>query len=125
MSALYPLKFKTIFKDKIWGGHKIETYLHKNIGDLPNCGETWEISGVKSDVSVVDERRVAGPVAGRPAGEIPGRIGGREGVQSLWQHFPFTGKFIDANDDLSVQVHPNDDWLKNAITRSVKPKCGM
>jgi mannose-6-phosphate isomerase len=60
MSALYPLKFKTIFKDKIWGGHKIETYLHKNFGDLPNCGETWEISGVKSDVSVVDSGELKG-----------------------------------------------------------------
>ncbi|MEO6977076.1 MAG: mannose-6-phosphate isomerase, partial [Mucilaginibacter sp.] len=54
MSALYPLKFKTIFKDKIWGGQKIKTYLHKDFGSLPNCGETWEISGVKSDVSVVN-----------------------------------------------------------------------
>ena len=60
MSALYPLKFKTIYKDKIWGGQKIKTYLHKDFGDLPNCGETWEISGVKSDVSVVANGELAG-----------------------------------------------------------------
>ena len=50
---LYPLKFKTIFKDKIWGGDKIKTLLEKDFSPLPNCGETWEISGVKSDVSIV------------------------------------------------------------------------
>ena len=38
MSSLYPLKFKTIYKDKIWGGQKIKTYLHKDFGSLPNCG---------------------------------------------------------------------------------------
>jgi len=54
MTALYPLKFKSIYKDKIWGGQKIKTYLGKDFGSLPNCGETWEISGVKTDVSVVD-----------------------------------------------------------------------
>jgi mannose-6-phosphate isomerase len=47
MSALYPLQFKTIFKDKIWGGQKIKTYLHKDFGNLPNCGETWEFQALK------------------------------------------------------------------------------
>ncbi|HTK20059.1 MAG TPA: hypothetical protein VL442_11115, partial [Mucilaginibacter sp.] len=60
MSTLYPLKFKTIYKDKIWGGQKIKTYLHKDFGSLPNCGETWEISGVKSDVSVVANGELEG-----------------------------------------------------------------
>ena len=57
MATLYPLKFKTIFKDKIWGGEKIRTYLGKDFSPLPNCGETWEVSGVKSDVSVVQNVR--------------------------------------------------------------------
>ena len=60
MSALYPLKFNTIYKDKIWGGKKIKAYLHKDFGSLPNCGETWEISGVKSDVSIVADGTLAG-----------------------------------------------------------------
>ena len=50
---LYPLQFQTIFKDKIWGGEKIKTILKKDFAPLPNCGETWEISGVAGDVSVV------------------------------------------------------------------------
>lgn len=60
MNKLYPLKFKTIFKDKIWGGSKIKTVLGKDFSPLSNCGETWEISGVKSDVSIVEN----GPLAG-------------------------------------------------------------
>ncbi|RYE23100.1 MAG: mannose-6-phosphate isomerase, partial [Sphingobacteriaceae bacterium] len=43
-TPLYPLKFKTIFKDKIWGGEKIKTVLNKSFSPLPNCGETWEVS---------------------------------------------------------------------------------
>ena len=49
----YPLKFKTIYKDKIWGGNKIRSVLGKDYGDLPNCGETWEVSGVEGNISVV------------------------------------------------------------------------
>ncbi|RYE21113.1 MAG: mannose-6-phosphate isomerase, partial [Sphingobacteriaceae bacterium] len=44
-TSLYPLKFKTIYKDKIWGGEKIKTVLNKDFSPLPNCGETWEVSG--------------------------------------------------------------------------------
>ena len=50
---LYPLTFNTIFKDKIWGGQKIKTVLGKDFGSLPNCGETWEVSGVEDNLSVV------------------------------------------------------------------------
>ena len=53
MSKLYPLKFKTIFKEKLWGGNKINSILGKDFGALDNCGETWEISGVEGDVSIV------------------------------------------------------------------------
>jgi mannose-6-phosphate isomerase len=63
---LYPLKFKTIFKDKIWGGKKIKTYLDKDFAPLPNCGETWEISGVKSDVSVIAN----GPLTGTSLADL-------------------------------------------------------
>ena len=60
MSELYPLKFKTIFKDKIWGGQKINSVLNKDFGELPNCGETWEISGVKGNISVISEGSLQG-----------------------------------------------------------------
>jgi mannose-6-phosphate isomerase len=112
MSSLYPLKFKTIFKDKIWGGHKIETYLHKNIGNLPNCGETWEISGVKSDVSVVDNGELKGQSLANLLEQFKDDLVGKKVYDHFGNIFPLLVKFIDANDDLSVQVHPNDELAK-------------
>jgi len=107
-SALYPLKFKTIYKDKIWGGQKIRTYLHKDFGALPNCGETWEISGVKSDVSVVD----CGELQGRSLDELletyQDQLVGKKVYDHFGNIFPLLVKFIDANEDLSIQVHPDD-----------------
>ncbi|MBK0380626.1 type I phosphomannose isomerase catalytic subunit [Mucilaginibacter segetis] len=111
-AALYPLKFKTIYKDKIWGGHKIETYLHKDIGGLPNCGETWEISGVKSDVSVVDGGELDGQSLAVLLEQYKEELVGKKVYDHFGNIFPLLVKFIDANDDLSVQVHPNDELAK-------------
>jgi mannose-6-phosphate isomerase len=112
MSALYPLKFKTIYKDKIWGGHKIETYLHKDFGNLPNCGETWEISGVKSDVSVVDGGQLDGESLAGLLEKYQDQLVGKKVYEHFGNIFPLLVKFIDANDDLSIQVHPNDELAK-------------
>ena len=109
MTGLYPLKFKTIFKDKIWGGEKIRTVLGKDFSPLPNCGETWEISGVEGNVSVV----AAGPLKGRELtsliSEYKGELVGNRVFKQYGDYFPLLVKFIDANDDLSIQVHPNDE----------------
>ena len=53
MSGLYPLKFKPIYLEKIWGGNRLKTVLNKDYGNLTNCGESWEISGVEGNISVV------------------------------------------------------------------------
>jgi mannose-6-phosphate isomerase len=112
MSTLYPLKFKTIYKDKIWGGHKIKTYLHKDFGDLPNCGETWEISGVKSDVSVVDGGELNGRSLADLLEEYKDELVGKAVYERFGNTFPLLVKFIDAADDLSIQVHPDDELAK-------------
>src|ERR1700760_3487957 len=109
MSALYPFKFKTIYKDKIWGGHKIETYLYKDFGDLPNCGETWEISGVKSDVSVVANGDLEGESLADLVEKYQDQLVGKKVYEHFGNVFPLLVKFIDANDDLSIQVHPDDE----------------
>lgn len=108
MSELYPLKFKTIFKDKIWGGEKIRTVLNKDFGDLPNCGETWEISGVEGNISVVSEGALKGATLQNLLKEHKGNLVGENVYQKFGDEFPLLVKFIDANDDLSVQVHPDD-----------------
>lgn len=109
---LYPLKFKTIFKDKIWGGQKINTYLGKDFSPLPNCGETWEISGVKSDVSVVENGDLAGKSLASILETYKGDLVGKQIYEKFGNEFPLLVKFIDANDDLSIQVHPDDELAK-------------
>jgi mannose-6-phosphate isomerase len=112
MSTLYPLKFKTIYKDKIWGGQKIRTYLHKDFGNLPNCGETWEISGVKSDVSVVANGSLAGESLADLLSKYKDELVGKKNFERFGNEFPLLVKFIDANEDLSIQVHPDDKLAK-------------
>ncbi|MDN5203525.1 mannose-6-phosphate isomerase [Fulvivirgaceae bacterium BMA10] len=108
MSELYPLKFETIFKDKIWGGNKINTILGKDFSPLPNCGETWEISGVEGNISVVSE----GPLKGKNLKDLidtyRDKLTGKKVYDRFGNEFPLLVKFIDANDDLSIQVHPDD-----------------
>ncbi len=112
MSGLYPLKFKTIYKDKIWGGQKIRTYLHKDFGNLPNCGETWEISGVKTDVSIVANGELEGHSLADLLAQYQDQLVGQRVYDHFGNTFPLLVKFIDANDDLSIQVHPNDELAK-------------
>lgn len=112
MAVLYPLKFKTIFKDKIWGGQKINTYLGKDFSPLPNCGETWEISGVKSDVSVVENGNLAGESLAHLLEKHQHELVGKKIYERYGKEFPLLVKFIDANDDLSIQVHPDDELAK-------------
>lgn len=112
MSTLYPLKFKTIYKDKIWGGNKIKTYLGKDFSPLPNCGETWEISGVKSDVSVVDSGAFEGESLADILEKYKDELVGKKVYDRFGNIFPLLVKFIDANDWLSIQVHPDDELAK-------------
>ncbi|WP_419803553.1 type I phosphomannose isomerase catalytic subunit [Mucilaginibacter sp.] len=112
MSQLYPLKFKTIFKDKIWGGEKIKTVLGKDFSPLPNCGETWEVSGVKGNISVVAEGELEGKSLTDLLDEHKGDLAGNKIYEKFGSEFPLLIKFIDANDDLSIQVHPDDELGK-------------
>lgn len=107
-TVLYPLKFKTIFKDKIWGGSKIRDFLQKDFSPLPNCGETWEISGVEGNISVVKEGPLEGKDLKSLLGEYQHHLVGQHVYEEFKDEFPLLIKFIDANADLSIQVHPDD-----------------
>lgn len=106
---LYPLKFKPIYKEKIWGGQKIRTILHKDFGDLDNCGESWELSGVEGDISMVDNGPLKGKLLTELIKEFKGDLVGKSVYQQFNNQFPLLIKFIDANADLSIQVHPGDE----------------
>lgn len=112
MEKLYPLKFKTQYMDKIWGGQKVRTHLGKDFGKLPNCGETWEISGVQDHVSVVSNGFLAGNSLEELIEVYMGDLVGDKVYERFGVEFPLLIKFIDANDDLSIQVHPDDELSK-------------
>lgn len=114
---LYPLTFETIYKDKIWGGQKIKTVLGKDFSGLPdrplpNCGETWEVSDVEGNVSVVKEGNLKGKSLRELLQHYQGELVGKHVYEQYGDRFPLLIKFIDANDDLSIQVHPNDELAR-------------
>ena len=106
---LYPLKFNPIFKDKIWGGQKINTILHKDFSPLPNCGESWEISGMEDDASVVSNGFLSGNELNELIEIYMYDLVGDAPYFRYGIGFPLLIKIIDAADDLSVQVHPDDE----------------
>ncbi len=109
MSALYPLRFETIFKEKIWGGQKIRSVLGKDFSPLNNCGETWELSAVSGDVSIVANGELKGRALDGLVNEYGADLLGKHVFEAYGSEFPLLIKFLDANDDLSVQVHPDDE----------------
>ena len=109
MEGLYPLKFTPIYKDKIWGGDKIRSILNKDYGNLPNCGESWELSGVEGNISIVSNGYLAGNTLEELVEIYMGDLVGDKTYEKYGIEFPLLIKFIDANDDLSIQVHPDDE----------------
>jgi mannose-6-phosphate isomerase len=107
------LTFETIYKEKIWGGTKIKTVLHKDIGNLPNCGETWELSGVNGNISRVAHGAYRNRDLKSLINEFQGILVGERIYKQYGDEFPLLVKFIDAAQDLSIQVHPNDELAKN------------
>ena len=105
---LYPLKFHPIFKDKIWGGKKIQSILKKDFSPLDNCGESWEISGVRNNGSIIKNGHLSGQSLNQVIKEYKGQLLGENVYEKFQSDFPLLIKFIDANDDLSIQVHPDD-----------------
>ncbi len=106
--ALYPLKFKPIFKDKIWGGQRIKTILGMDYGNLPNCGEVWVVSGYNEFISIVENGFLAGNELNELVEVYMGDLVGEKHFKRFGNEFPLLTKYIDANDWLSIQVHPDD-----------------
>ena len=108
---LYPLTFTPIFKERIWGGEKLEKELHKPIHQ-PLIGESWEVSTVKGDISVIDNGALKGTSLQTLIEQAPEALLGRAVYKRFGTDFPLLIKFIDAAQDLSIQVHPDDALAK-------------
>ncbi|MFP9115839.1 type I phosphomannose isomerase catalytic subunit [Flavobacterium sp. RHBU_3] len=111
MELNYPLIFTPILQDRIWGGTKLRDDLGKEI-PTPTTGESWELSAVPGNVSVVKN----GAYAGKPLTELleqfPDEVLGTAVHARFGKQFPLLFKFLDAREDLSIQVHPNDALAK-------------
>lgn len=111
MNTLYPLQFEPILKPKIWGGKKLHKILDKGAA-FEALGESWEVSAVNTDVSIVK----TGPLQGRDLKDLIDKFGadliGEKNLKQGGGEFPLLFKFIDARENLSLQVHPDDKLAK-------------
>ena len=109
--TLYPLKFTPIIKDYLWGGSRLKEVLRKEVR-TETAAESWEVSGVDDNVSIVKE----GPLRGKDLRWLIQHYGGDLLGDRVYKRFgndfPVLVKFIDAERDLSVQLHPNDELAK-------------
>ena len=104
---MYPLKFKPILKSTIWGGERIIPY--KQLVDTQKqVGESWELSGVKGNESVIVNGKYAGLTLPDLIAQEGANLLGVKNYERFGHEFPLLIKFIDARQDLSIQVHPND-----------------
>lgn len=108
---MYPLKFKPILKQTIWGGDRIIPFKHLN-ENLPNVGESWEISGVPGNESVVANGEFRGKTLRELINIFREEFVGESVYKRFSTTFPLLIKFIDARQDLSIQVHPDDETAK-------------
>lgn len=106
---LYPLKFKPIFKEKIWGGKKIKTKLGFDINTLDNCGELWSLSGYPEEQSLIANGFLAGNELNEVLEIYMDELVGGNIYDKFGNVFPILVKILDAQDWLSIQVHPDDE----------------
>ncbi|WKD86920.1 putative mannose-6-phosphate isomerase GmuF [Polaribacter huanghezhanensis] len=105
------LKFDPILKEKLWGGEKLMKVLSKR-SDKKDIGESWEISDVKNDTSVVASGNLKGIDLKQLIADYKGELVGEKIYQAFGEKFPLLIKFIDAKEALSIQLHPNDALAK-------------
>lgn len=105
---MQPIKFNPLLVQTLWGGEKIIPFKHLN-SDLTQVGESWEISGVKGNETVVSEGEFKGKKLNELVDELKGKLVGEANYKRFGNGFPLLIKFIDARQELSIQVHPTDE----------------
>lgn len=111
MNINYPIKFRPILKEKIWGGEKLIKLLNKK-SDKKNIGESWEISDVEGDTSIVSNGGLVGLSLQELISAFKGELVGEKVYKQFGKKFPLLIKFIDAKETLSIQLHPGDTLAK-------------
>jgi len=101
-------KFNPLLKSILWGGEKIVPFKHLT-SDQKQVGESWEISGVKDNESVVSDGKYKGWTLNKLVDTLKDKLVGKENYERFGNEFPLLVKFIDARQQLSIQVHPTDE----------------
>jgi mannose-6-phosphate isomerase len=112
MSELYPLKFESILKEKIWGGTALVNHYYKKADPSVRYGESWEISAITDTLSVVSNGFLAGNNIEELIEVYMGDITGDAVYEKFGPEFPLLIKLIEAKDDLSIQVHPGNEMAR-------------
>ncbi len=111
MTLDFPLTFNPILKERIWGGEKLTTVFKKG-SEKSGIGESWELSDVEGDISIVSK----GPLKGKSLKELiqtyKGKLVGEKVYAAFGNNFPILIKYIDAKTPLSIQVHPSNELAK-------------
>lgn len=113
--TLYPLKFNPVFSYRIWGGNKLKTVLNKDYNkdyNQDSIGESWEISDVENNETLVSEGELKGKSLKELIKEFKGELVGNSVYKTFGNNFPLLIKFIDAKTPLSIQVHPSNELAK-------------
>jgi len=103
------MKFKKVFIEKVWGGREFETKLNMTLPENKNIGESWEISAHPNGMSIVENGPLAGKTLQEVYNEYKGKLVGEKVYNEYGKRFPLLIKYLDVNDRLSIQVHPDDE----------------
>lgn len=105
------IKFRPILKQVLWGGNKIIPFKQLD-AEMEQVGESWEVSGVKDNESIVANGEYEGMKLNDLVALLKGDLVGKDNYERFGNEFPLLIKFIDASKQLSIQVHPNDEQAK-------------
>lgn len=109
MADLYPLRFNPALKEKVWGSNLLIKEYGKKAPEIMNAGESWEISGLPGDESIVSNGFLEGNNINELLEVYMGDIAGDSVYEKWGDEFPVLVKFVNAAANLSIQVHPNDE----------------
>ena len=117
-NSVYPLTFKPVLKEKIWGGQKLNEIFGKGDSATAKVGESWEIADLEEGQSIVKEGALEGKTLNEVIVSNPEGFLGKKVHDVFGSHFPLLIKFIDAASDLSIQVHPTDETSPTGVGKT-------
>ena len=120
---LYPLKFKKVFHEKIWGGRALETKLGLNIPEGKKIGEAWIVSAHPNGMSIIENGEFAGETLQEILDKYKAELVGEKIYEKYKNRFPLLIKYLDINDRVSIQVHPDDDYSLKYENELGKSEC--